>query len=318
MKLKTQVIIISLFQALVDIAGIITAVYFNKIVNSLENTRTNEPSNIVSNQQLLHNYSYVENVNVLYYTLPYIFSGVIPRMLNGFECLTADQLVSKHLKEWRQVEKIKEDSKTRTQNFPILPEYWDSVLNETENNLIESIDRRKQKCTNSNYKISQLRIDDNMNEKQFLEDFAIRRNEDKNTSSVYLMCWFELATMAANSLSSVLIATLAIFNLELPLLHIPWLLLTAIEITGNICVSLAFSVVPGYCLLTSAICVTRALWLGTIWSKTIRRFMISALPISSGFDLERETLRSQLSYKGKLRLSRFFWSLLVKDIFFVL
>jgi len=270
MKLKTQVIIISLFQALVDIAGIITAVYFNKIVNSLENTRTNEPSNIVSNQQLLHNYSYVENVNVLYYTLPYIFSGVIPRMLNGFECLTADQLVSKHLKEWRQVEKIKEDSKTRTQNFPILPEYWDSVLNETENNLIESIDRRKQKCTNSNYKISQLRIDDNMNEKQFLEDFAIRRNEDKNTSSVYLMCWFELATMAANSLSSVLIATLAIFNLELPLLHIPWLLLTAIEITGNICVSLAFSVVPGYCLLTSAICVTRALWLGTIWSKTIR------------------------------------------------
>jgi len=78
-------------------------------------------------------------------------------MLNGFECLTADQLVSKYLKEWKQVEKIKEDSKTRIQNFPILPEYWESVLNETENNLIESIDRRKQKCTNSNYKISQLR-----------------------------------------------------------------------------------------------------------------------------------------------------------------
>merc|ERR1711962_1106262 len=53
MKLKTQVIIISLFQALVDIAGIITAVYFNKIVNSLENTRTNETSNIVSHQQIL-------------------------------------------------------------------------------------------------------------------------------------------------------------------------------------------------------------------------------------------------------------------------
>jgi len=267
MKLKTQVIIISIFQAIIDVAGIITALQFTKIVESVEETRIGGNT---SNTEGLRDYSYVKSVNVLYYTLPYMFSGVIPRMLNGFECLTADQLVSKYMKEWHQVIQLKNMKKNQTSNFPVSQEYWNSILNDTENSLNESLERRKRHCSRSNYKVQQIRIDENMKEEHFLEDFEFRRIEDRNKSSMYLMCWFELATMAGNSFASLLIAILAIFHLELPLLHIPWLLLTAIEITGNICVALAFSVVPGYCLLTSVICVTRAIWLGTIWSKTIR------------------------------------------------
>jgi len=195
----------------------------------------------------------------------------VTRMLNGFECLTADQLVKQNVKEWNQVVRMKFDLNFIKYNYSVKEEYWNSVLNETENILVKSLARRKKKCNRRTYVLSGLRLKQNMTDEQYLEDFEKRKELNKNTSSFNLMCWFELATMAGNSFASFLIVVIAVFNLELPLLHVPWLLLTAIEITGNICVALAFSVVPGYCLLTSAVCVIRALWLGTIWSKTIRK-----------------------------------------------
>jgi len=271
MQLKTQVIIISIFQALIDIGGIITAIQFNEIVESIEiNFQSSVLENATKNFRKQQDYRSIESVNILYYTLPYFFSGVIPRMLNGFQCLTADQLVIEHLSEWKKVVQIKENNDFQISSVPIPSEYWRSILNDTEINLSDSIERREQHCSNSNYKIPHISLDETMRELHYLEDFEKRKKENKNKTSIYLMCWFELATMASNSIASALIAIITIFRLQLPMLHVPWLLLTAIEITGNICVALAFSVVPGYCLLTSFICITRAIWLGTIWSKTIR------------------------------------------------
>ena len=35
--------------------------------------------------------------------LPHIFSGVVPRMVDGFKCITADQMVLEHVEIWEQL-----------------------------------------------------------------------------------------------------------------------------------------------------------------------------------------------------------------------
>jgi len=66
-------------------------------------------------------------------------SGVIPRMLNGFQCLTADQLVIDRLSEWKKIIQMKENNDFQITSVAIPSEYWRSILNETEINLSDSI-----------------------------------------------------------------------------------------------------------------------------------------------------------------------------------
>ena len=35
--------------------------------------------------------------------LPHIFSGVVPRMVDGFKCITADQMVLERMDIWEQL-----------------------------------------------------------------------------------------------------------------------------------------------------------------------------------------------------------------------
>jgi len=178
MNLRTRVIIISLFQALIDVTGIITALNFEKLVKltNLSSLHENKQDFYLQHEQ--QNFSYVENVNILYYTLPYVFSGVIPRMLNGFECLTADQLVKQNVKEWNQVVRMKFDLNFIKYNYSVKEEYWNSVLNETENILVKSLARRKKKCNRRTYVLSGLRLKQNMTDEQYLEDFEKRHCND--------------------------------------------------------------------------------------------------------------------------------------------
>merc|ERR1719219_891763 len=43
------------------------------------------------------------------YVVPHIFSGVVARMLNGFPCITAEQMVEELLEEWREERRREED-----------------------------------------------------------------------------------------------------------------------------------------------------------------------------------------------------------------
>jgi len=74
MQLKTQVIIISIFQALIDIGGIITAIQFDEIVESINiNFQSSVLENGTKDFRKEHDYRSIESVNILYYTLPYFF-----------------------------------------------------------------------------------------------------------------------------------------------------------------------------------------------------------------------------------------------------
>jgi len=102
-----------------------------------------------------------------------------------------------------------------------------------------------------------------------IHDFKLRLGSLANLRSVEIMRLLELGTMLLNCLASILVVIVVLGNWKVPMLHLPWLLLSAIEISGNVCVATAFIIFPGYCQLTSLICAAKVLWLGMVWAKAI-------------------------------------------------
>jgi len=314
MNLKTLVILVSLFQALVDCIGIIVSVIFPDI---LLDDSTIQPQNYtrqLSNQTtdiLSQDFSYVRTVNILYYIVPYLFSGVIPRMLNGLECLTADQLVGKYLSEHQQAQEYMVEG---IPGFPPNRTYWLDVLNSTRSKLKGALGRRKIQCCQfevpvANHKRKNFQFE--IVPEDAISHFKNRDHEVKNRFSANLMSLFELITMGLNAGASLLLVIIANLNQKLPLLHSPWLLLSAIEITGNVLVAMVFSVELGYCQITSLVCIVKTVWLSTIWSKVVRKSMARTINpgvVALSQDTERRMLRTQLSNKGRPRLYRLFGS----------
>jgi hypothetical protein len=48
-------------------------------------------------------YSHIKPSYYSIYVLPHIFSGVVPRMVDGFKCITTDQMVREYLDEWEEM-----------------------------------------------------------------------------------------------------------------------------------------------------------------------------------------------------------------------
>ena len=48
-------------------------------------------------------YSHITTTYYSIYVLPHIFSGVVPRMVDGFKCITTDQMVREYLDEWEEM-----------------------------------------------------------------------------------------------------------------------------------------------------------------------------------------------------------------------
>ena len=48
-------------------------------------------------------YSHITSSAYSIYVLPHIFSGVVPRMVDGFKCITANEVVMEYLAKWEQV-----------------------------------------------------------------------------------------------------------------------------------------------------------------------------------------------------------------------
>merc|ERR1719378_974295 len=105
--------------------------------------------------------------------------------------------------------------------------------------------------------------------------------------------------MVASTISALLLLIISSCDkVLLPRLHIPWMVFSAFEITGNICIAVAFIIFPGLPYLVVLICLCKVVWLRWIWVRLVRRQMHQ----------ERQLLRSELGKKGRIRLSRAFGS----------
>jgi len=120
----------------------------------------------------------------------------------------------------------------------------------------------------------------------------------------------ELVAMVGNAISALLILIISPYS-KLPRLHIPWMIFSAFEITGNVCVSVAFILFPGLPYLICILCITKVMWLRWVWVKVVRRQMHEQIDQNDKYidlmvkeDFERKLLRTHLDQKGKVRLGR--------------
>merc|ERR1719510_1348183 len=111
----------------------------------------------------------------------------------------------------------------------------------------------------------------------------------------------ELVFVLANISSSLLtiVVTLLADNKQMGFFYLPRMMLTGYEISGNICVTIAFLASPGLPTVISAVCLAKVLLLRWLFVKVVRKQMIQFM---DRVDAEKKAIRSQLSIKGKVRL----------------
>jgi len=285
MRLRNLVIILTTFQVLFEISGIIVTIFCAPCrgvitVESLasDNATFFTDSSWADKPRIYKDYSQITHSHYSIYVLPHIFSGVVPRMVDGFKCITSDQMVLEYMSKWREmVGSMKDDPRDHiilalSEAYIKHPKSMESL----EKKIDESLTLRRTHCTTK---------------------------ED----SVVLL---ELVAMVGNAISALLILIISPYS-KLPRLHIPWMIFSAFEITGNVCVSVAFILFPGLPYLICILCITKVMWLRWVWVKVVRRQMHEQIDQNDKYidlmvkeDFERKLLRTHLDQKGKVRLGR--------------
>ena len=110
MRLRNLVIILTTFQVLFEISGIIVTIFCAPCrgvitVESLasDNATFFSDSSWADRPRIYKDYSQITNTHYSIYVLPHIFSGVVPRMVDGFKCITSDQMVLEYMTEWKEM-----------------------------------------------------------------------------------------------------------------------------------------------------------------------------------------------------------------------
>jgi len=279
------VIILMTFQVLFEISGLVLTLLCPPCRGVIpvswmvsDNGTYFSDSSWAENPRTYKDYSGIASSHYSIYVLPHILSGVVPRMVDGFKCITQDQMVLEYLQEWKElVGSLKHDPREHI-ILPLSEAYikHPKVMEILEKNLDEALILRRTHCTT------------------------------KEDSIVFL----ELGAMVGSAVSAILIMAISAYP-KLPRLHIPWMIFSAFEITGNLCVSAAFIIFPGLPYLICILCMTKVLLLRWVWVKVVRRQMHQQIDQNDKYidlmikeDFERKLLRTHLDQKGKVRLSR--------------
>jgi len=290
-SLKTQVLLLTTLQVLYEISGMIVTIMCPQcrgvisVEELLKDAGTEFRDNALSGNSITYkDYSHLESSHYYVYVLPHLFSGVVPRMVDGFKCITADQLMLEYLTDWEKLlRSLKKDPRehiilTLSEAYQNQPK----LIKELETNIDEALALRRIHCT------------------------------AQKDSLIVL----QLVAMVASTVSALLLLIISSCDkVLLPRLHIPWMVFSAFEITGNVCIAIAFIIFPGLPYLVVLICMCKVLWLRWVWVRLVRRQMHQQMEQHDRYialmvkgDHERKLLRSELSKKGRIRLSRVFGS----------
>jgi len=217
MRLKNLVILLTTFQVLFEISGILVTIFCPPCRGVVQLADVTSENAILftgaswgGKPTIYKDYSRISSLPFSIYVLPHIFSGVVPRMVDGFKCITANEMVLEHMSEWEQL-------------------VW-SVKDDPREHIILALSE-----VYMNHPAAMKNLEEKMDEALALRRFAFYEE------SIILL---ELVAMVGNAISALLILIISGCN-TLPRLHIPWMVFSAFEITGNVCVSAAFIILPG-------------------------------------------------------------------------
>lgn len=289
MKLSRLVVVTALIQASLDTAGIIISllcplatgtIAFDELQN--DKPVVYEDSSWVTGEvRTYHDYSRIRSSHPVIYMLPHIWSGVIPRMMDGYKCVVADQMVSDHLDSWHSLLSSTDSAGP-----------WDHI--------ILSLSKLHKQSPSELHSV----------QKSLDAALEMRRTNCRVRNKSLIVS--ELVFMGA-SLTVCLATVTVTLCTQMALIYLPWMILTGYEIAGNVATFVTFLTSPGYPYLISLICITKVIILKWVFVQAIRRRMIYCIEKREKKgtqqvkeDLERKLLRSQLSDKGKVRLARVF------------
>ena len=110
-------ILLTTFQVLYEISGILVTVFCPPCrgVVSPEDLISDSATKFAdtswgNKSQIYKDYSGITSYHFSVYVLPHMFSGVVPRMVDGSKCITADQMVLENMDIWEQlVASMKDD-----------------------------------------------------------------------------------------------------------------------------------------------------------------------------------------------------------------
>jgi len=290
MKLQRLVLVAATFQSCIEVVGLVLSFLCplcTEVIafDELHNDRPiiyEDTSWVSDDVKTYKDYSRITQAHPVIYILPHVWSGVIPRMLDGYKCIVADYLVTENLDKWNSIVSSAEKNP------------WDHII-VSLSKLHKEMPRK--------LKMLQKSLDNALEMRRL---HCAGRNETLVMSERVFMglhLFFCLFTLGVTICSQV------------ALLYLPWMILTGYEIAGNIAVFVTFLTSPGYPYLTALVCAVKVICLRWVFVHVIRRQMVfcieqrekkAAASQQLKDDQERKLLRSQLSVKGKVRLSRVF------------
>ena len=110
MRLRNLVILLTTFQVLFEISGIIVTVICPPCRGVVQLGDVTSENAILftgaswgDKPTIYKDYSRITSLPFSIYVLPHIFSGVVPRMVDGFKCITANEMVLEYMAEWEQL-----------------------------------------------------------------------------------------------------------------------------------------------------------------------------------------------------------------------
>ena len=110
-------ILLTTFQVLFEISGIIVTIFCPPCRGLVQlgdlasdNATLFAGGSWGDSPTIYKDYSHIASFPLSIYVLPHIFSGVVPRMVDGFKCITANEIVMENMAEWEKfVGSVKDD-----------------------------------------------------------------------------------------------------------------------------------------------------------------------------------------------------------------
>lgn len=340
MTLGHLVMLVAAIQASLDTTGLLLRLQW---VGQGEDTSLPREVDYMVGPLLIKDFSNLHESYTLHYSeyvVPHLFSGVLARMLRGFPCVTAEQMVEELLMDWQEELGLAEELEVGGGGY-VMPagseaqeelqlegealeegEVVEEIEDIEEEELVEEIEDIEEEELVEEIEVDEVVVSQwrkRVRQFSIIHSNVTLEAEERLVSALAQRssscgpgppsCALEVAFLAANLGATALLVMVSNLR-QYPRLHLPWMLLASLEIIGNSIVAVAFLLIPGPALIISLVCMAKVVWLRWIWASLVRHQMREQINTEADLktsmtDLESRLLKAMHGERvGKVRLAR--------------